>query len=152
MTTTWDAASLQIVWQRLISVADEMAAVLLRTAFSSVVRESNDLACAVLTADGTLLVEYGRSVPVFTGTVAGTATAMVEEFGKENLRPGDVLATNDPWVRQHPPARPHRGHPGVPDGEIVAYVASICHLSTSAARPRAPSRRTCTRRGSASRR
>ncbi|WP_156456184.1 hydantoinase B/oxoprolinase family protein, partial [Microbacterium sp. Leaf351] len=48
--TQWDAATLQIVWQRLISVADEMAAVLLRTAFSSVVRESNDLACAVLTA------------------------------------------------------------------------------------------------------
>lgn len=129
MTTTWDAASLQIVWQRLISVADEMAAVLLRTAFSSVVRESNDLACAVLTADGTLLVEYGRSVPVFTGTVAGTATAMVEQLGRENLRPGDVLATNDPWF----------GNTHLPDltavtpvfrgGEIVAYVASICHVS-----------------------
>jgi N-methylhydantoinase B len=127
--TNWDAATLQIVWQRLISVADEMAAVLLRTAFSSVVRESNDLACAVLTADGRLLVEYGRSVPVFTGTVADTATAMVEHIGAGNLRSGDVIATNDPWF----------GNTHLPDltavtpvfrnGEIIAYVASICHLS-----------------------
>ncbi len=127
--TTWDAASLQIVWQRLISVADEMAAVLLRTAFSSVVRESNDLACAVLTADGDLLVEYGRSVPVFTGTVAGTVTAMVEHFGAQNLRPGDVIATNDPWYGNTHLPDLTAATPVFREGRIVAYVASICHLS-----------------------
>ncbi|GAB6898898.1 hydantoinase B/oxoprolinase family protein [Kineosporia succinea] len=127
--TTWDAATLQIVWQRLISVADEMAAVLLRTAFSSVVRESNDLACAVLTADGELLVEYGRSVPVFTGTVAGTVSAMVEQFGVENLRPGDVIATNDPWFGNTHLPDLTAATPVFREGRIVAYVASICHLS-----------------------
>ncbi|MDQ7909977.1 hydantoinase B/oxoprolinase family protein [Phytohabitans sp. ZYX-F-186] len=127
--TTWDAATLQIVWQRLISVADEMAAVLLRTAFSSVVRESNDLACAVLTADGQLLVEYGRSVPVFTGTVADTATAMVAHIGVENLRPGDVLATNDPWFGNTHLPDLTAVTPVFRDGRIIAYVASICHLS-----------------------
>lgn len=127
--TTWDAATLQIVWQRLISVADEMAAVLLRTAFSSVVRESNDLACAVLTADGRLLVEYGRSVPVFTGTVADTVTNMVEHFGVENLRPGDVIATNDPWFGNTHLPDLTAATPVFRDGAIVAYVASICHLS-----------------------
>lgn len=127
--TEWDAASLQITWQRLISIADEMAAVLLRTAFSSVVRESNDLACAVLTKEGDLLVEYGRSVPVFTGTVANTVSSMLDHFGRDHLAPGDVIATNDPWF----------GNTHLPDftaaapvfhrGEIVAYVASICHVS-----------------------
>lgn len=127
--TRWDAATLQIVWQRLISVADEMAAVLLRTAFSSVVRESNDLACAVLTARGDLLVEYGRSVPVFTGTVAGTVRAMVAELGEENLRPGDVIATNSPrYGNTHLPDLT-AATPVFRDGRIVAYVASICHLS-----------------------
>lgn len=127
--TNWDAATLQIVWQRLISVADEMAAVLLRTAFSSVVRESNDLACAVLTADGELLVEYGRSVPVFTGTVAGTVTSMLNTFGVENLRPGDVIATNDPWHGNTHLPDLTAATPVFRDGRIVAYVASICHLS-----------------------
>ncbi|WP_433528486.1 hydantoinase B/oxoprolinase family protein [Micromonospora sp. CA-263727] len=127
--TTWDAATLQIWWQRLISVADEMAAVLLRTAFSSVVRESNDLACAVLTADGDLLVEYGRSVPVFTGCVSGTVRAMVEHFGAENLRPGDVIATNDPWYGNTHLPDLTTATPVFQDGRIVAYVASICHLS-----------------------
>ncbi len=127
--THWDAANLQIIWQRLISIADEMAAVLLRTAFSSVVRESNDLACALLTRNGDLLVEYGRSVPVFTGTVAGTVTKMVEHFGVENLVEGDVLATNDPWFgNTHLPdvtaAAPLFHH-----GVLVGYVASICHVS-----------------------
>ncbi|GAA0990152.1 hydantoinase B/oxoprolinase family protein [Acrocarpospora macrocephala] len=126
---TWDAATLQIVWQRLISVADEMAAVLLRTAFSSVVRESNDLACAVLTADLDLLVEYGRSVPVFTGTVAGTVRAMVEEIGRDRLEPGDVLATNDPWVGNTHLPDLTAATPVFHNGEIVAFVASICHLS-----------------------
>jgi len=127
--TTWDAATLQIVWQRLISVADEMAAVLLRTAFSSVVRESNDLACAVLTAKGDLLVEYGRSVPVFTGTVAGTVRAMIEQFGIENIKPGDTIATNDPWFGNTHLPDMTAATPVFRDGEIVAWVASICHLS-----------------------
>jgi N-methylhydantoinase B len=127
--TDWDAATLQIVWQRLISVADEMAAVLLRTAFSSVVRESNDLACAVLTAEGELLVEYGRSVPVFTGTVAGTVKNMVAELGEENLRPGDVIATNDPWFGNTHLPDMTAATPVFRNGRIVAYVASICHLS-----------------------
>lgn len=129
MTTTWDAATLQIVWQRLISVADEMAAVLLRTAFSSVVRESNDLACAVLTADCRLLVEYGRSVPVFTGTVAGTVSAMVEELGADGLRPGDVIATNDPRMGNTHLPDLTTAMPIFRDGRLVAFVASICHLS-----------------------
>lgn len=127
--TMWDAASLQIVWQRLISVADEMAAVLLRTAFSSVVRESNDLACAVLTADGDLLVEYGRSVPVFTGTVAGTVRSMIADIGREHLHPGDVIATNDPWIGNTHLPDLTAATPVFVDGEIVAFVASICHLS-----------------------
>ena len=128
-STTWDAATLQIVWQRLISVADEMAAVLLRTAFSSVVRESNDLACAVLTAKGDLLVEYGRSVPVFTGTVANTVRKMIEEFGASNLKPGDVIATNDPWFGNTHLPDVTAATPVFRNGEIVAYVASICHVS-----------------------
>ncbi|NTW41356.1 MAG: hydantoinase B/oxoprolinase family protein, partial [Cellulomonadaceae bacterium] len=127
--TTWDAATLQIVWQRLISVADEMAAVLLRTAFSSVVRESNDLACAVLTADGRLLVEYGRSVPVFTGTVAQTVRNMIDEIGAENIGPGDVIATNDPWFGNTHLPDLTAAAPVIRDGRVVAWVASICHLS-----------------------
>ncbi|WP_084125205.1 hydantoinase B/oxoprolinase family protein [Demequina sp. NBRC 110054] len=127
--TDWDAASLQITWQRLISIADEMAAVLLRTAFSSVVRESNDLACALLTKDGHLLVEYGRSVPVFTGTVANTVTNMLDHFGRENLVEGDVIATNDPWFGNTHLPDVTAAAPVFHEGEIVAYVASICHVS-----------------------
>lgn len=127
--TTLDAAGLQITWQRLISIADEMAAVLLRTAFSSVVRESNDLACALLTRDGQLLVEYGRSVPVFTGTVAGTVTNMLDHFGRDRLVEGDVIATNDPWFGNTHLPDVTAAAPVFVDGEIVAYVASICHVS-----------------------
>lgn len=125
----WDAASLKITWQRLVSIADEMAAVLLRTAFSSVVRESNDLACAVLTSRGELLVEYARSVPVFTGTVADTVRAMVEHFGTADLVPGDVIATNDPWFGNTHLPDITAAAPVFHDGRIVAYVASICHVS-----------------------
>ncbi|MBS1895717.1 MAG: hydantoinase B/oxoprolinase family protein [Actinobacteria bacterium] len=125
----WNAASLQVAWQRLISIADEMAAGLLHSAFSAVVRESNDLACALLSPRGDLLVEYSRSVPVFTGILSRAARSMIETVGAETLRPGDVLAMNDPWHGNTHLADLTVVTPIFHRGELIAYAASICHLS-----------------------
>ena len=50
--TEFDPVSLEIFWSRLISIADESAAALLRTSFSTIVRESNDFATALMDANG----------------------------------------------------------------------------------------------------
>ena len=128
VTRDRNAAALEIAWARLISITDEMAASLRSPAFSSVIREANDFACALLTPEGELLVEYSRSVPVFTNVLGGAARSMLEALGKEH-DPGDVLLTNDPWA-----GNTHLGDfialtPIWSHGGLVAYAASICHVS-----------------------
>ena len=56
MPKEFDPISLEIMWSRLISVVDEAAATLVRTSFSTIVKESNDYACMLTTADGDGLV------------------------------------------------------------------------------------------------
>ncbi len=125
----WNPATLQVAWHRLVAIADEMAAALLHSAFSPVVRESNDLACALLSPKGELLVEYSRSVPVFTGVLSKAAPALIQAIGADSLAPGDVLAMNDPWHGNTHLADLTIVTPVFHDGRIVAYAASICHLS-----------------------
>jgi N-methylhydantoinase B len=127
-TLTRDAADMEIAWRRLISIADEMAASLRSTAFSSVVREANDFACAIMTRQGDLLVEYSRSVPVFTNVLTGAARSMLERVGEE-LAPGDVLITNDPWEGNTHLADFITLTPVWHRGRLVAHTASICHVA-----------------------
>jgi N-methylhydantoinase B len=123
-----DPASLEIAWRRLVSIADEMAASLRNTAFSSVVREANDFACAILTPKGELLVEYSRSVPVFTNVLNGAAEAMLAALGHDH-QPGDVLITNDPWAGNTHLADFITLTPVWIGDDLVAYTASICHVA-----------------------
>jgi N-methylhydantoinase B len=58
-----DPVSLEILWGRLISITEEQAAVVLRTAFSTVVRESHDFTCVLLTPEGDLLAQPFQSLP-----------------------------------------------------------------------------------------
>ena len=93
----FDAATLQILWGRLISAVDEASAALVRTAFSSVVRESYDFACVVTDARGHLVAQATQSIPSFIGTLPRTVRWFQELYPAEKLTPGDVLISNDPW-------------------------------------------------------
>ena len=92
-----DAVSVGIMWDRMVSIADEIVSTLVRTSFSTIVTESYDLTVAVLDADGELMAQGTYSVPVFMGTAPATLGFMLERFPAHSLRPGDVIITNDPW-------------------------------------------------------
>src|SRR5215510_703647 len=94
---TIDPVSLGIMWDRLISITDEVLSALVRTSFSSNVRDSYDLSCLLFSAAGMSLAQGTYSVPSFTGTAPSTLRHMLAQFTAETLRPGDVIATNDPW-------------------------------------------------------
>lgn len=94
----FDPVTLQILWSRLISVADEAAAALLRTSFSTIVRESNDFATVLMDANGDSLAENSIGIPSFVGLLPRTLRHMLEDIPVEELRPGDCLITNDPWM------------------------------------------------------
>lgn len=93
----FDAISLQILWNRLVSAVDEASAILVRTAFSTIVRESHDFAIVVTDVEGQLLAQATQSIPSFIGTLPRTVRHFIEGFGLDNIHPGDVLICNDPW-------------------------------------------------------
>ena len=124
----FDAVELGILWDRLISVADEIVETLVRTSFSTIVREGYDLSVMLFDRNGRLLVQGTRSIPVFIGTAPVTLAHMLKRFPPESLAPGDVVVTNDPIIGT--------GHlfdisvmrPVHRDGRLVGYTMSITHL------------------------
>jgi 5-oxoprolinase (ATP-hydrolysing)/N-methylhydantoinase A len=93
-----DPVSLEIMWSRLVTIADEMWATVIRTAFSLIISESQDFASELLDAEGESLAHSPRSMPVFNLSLPRAVKAMLEKFPARHLKPGDVLITNDPWL------------------------------------------------------
>jgi N-methylhydantoinase B len=97
-TDTLDPITLEILWSRLISIADEAAAALLRTAFSTIVRESNDFATVLMDEAGDSLAENTGGIASFSCILPRTTKEFLQRFPADSLRPGDCLITNDPWL------------------------------------------------------
>lgn len=98
MPDRFDPISLEILWSRLVAIADESATTLLRTAFSPIIRESNDYATCLMNADGETLAECSGGIPTFAGLLGRTARACLEKWPAADWREGDVVITNDPWI------------------------------------------------------
>ena len=125
---SYDPIALGIQWDRLISIADEIINSLVRTSFSTNVRESYDLSCVVFDARARAIAQGAYSVPSFTGTAPATLAAMLERFPPESLRPGDVIATNDPWIGTGHLFDINVMQPVFRAGRIVGFAMSITHL------------------------
>jgi N-methylhydantoinase B len=124
-----DPVALQIVWRRLIAIADEAAATLRRTSFSPIVRESNDFACVLFDAAGLAIAENTIGIPSFNMTLGRTLNHFLSQRPASEWKPGDVGICNDPWLTS--------GH--LPDITIVApiflgsrllgWTGSIAHMA-----------------------
>jgi N-methylhydantoinase B len=116
-----------VIGNRLHSILAEQQNALVNTAFSSVVRESLDLACAVFDSRGEMI---GQSVGGTPGHINAMATGMhhfVAAYPPEKLQPGDVLLTNDPWQTAGQINDITVATPVFLRGKIVAWFASCCH-------------------------
>ena len=128
MTQSFDAVSLGIMWDRLVSIADEVVSTLVRTSFSLIVRENYDLSVVLLDADGNSLAQGTYSVPSFTGTAPQTLRHMLRRFPAETLKPGDVICTNDPWMGTGHLYDINVMRPVFRRGRLVGYSISVTHL------------------------
>jgi N-methylhydantoinase B len=97
MTDEFDPVTLEILWERLITIVDEGAITLRNTAFSLLVREGNDFAIVLLDPEGNAVAQNRASLPCFTGTIPPTVKHVVQVF-KDTWQPGDVVIINDPWL------------------------------------------------------
>ncbi|HET8607973.1 MAG TPA: hydantoinase B/oxoprolinase family protein [Gaiellaceae bacterium] len=94
--TRLDPVAVEVIGNRLLSVVDEQQAALVRTAFSTIVRESEDLACGVFDARGFMVAQSLTGTP---GHINAMATGMRHIVAAaEDAAPGDVFVTNDPWL------------------------------------------------------
>jgi len=88
---------LQIVWDRLLAIVEEQAQTLIRTAFSTTVREAGDLSSGIFDKQGRMLAQAITGTPGHVNAMAASVGYFLDKYPLESLRPGDVLVTNDPW-------------------------------------------------------
>ena len=96
--TKFTPIQLEVLWNRLLSVANEQQTTLIRTAFSTIVRESLDLACGVFDTRGHMIGQSMTGTPGHINPMATGAIHLLKAYPPETLSPGDVLVTNDPWL------------------------------------------------------
>ena len=119
---------LQIMWNRLLSVVEEQAQTLVRTAFSTSSREAGDISAGVFDLDGRMLAQAVTGTPGHINTMARSVGHFLDVFPVAKMKDGDVYITNDPWKGT--------GHlydlvvvsPTFLDGRIVAVFACTAHL------------------------
>ena len=134
----FDAVTLEILWTRLISATDEAAAALVRTSFSTLVRESYDFSCIVTDARGQSLVQATQSIPSFIGTLPVTVKHFLNEFPPEDLAPGDVLITNDIYQGTGHLPDITVGKPIFFKGRMIGFSASTAHAPDIGGKIRSP--------------
>ena len=120
--------ALQVMWNRLISVVEEQALSLVRTAFSTSVREAGDLSAGVFDLRGQMMAQAVTGTPGHVNTMAAAVDHFIDAIGTDRMYPGDVYLTNDPWKGT--------GHlhditvvtPVFRAGRLIAYFGSTAHV------------------------
>lgn len=123
-----DPVTLSILWTRLQSVVDEAATVLLRTAFSTIVRESGDMTVLLADLRGTTVAQTKKGVGSLGPAIGTTVRAVLQTFPVETWAPGDVVLSNDPWI-----AAGHTGdvvtvRPFFRSGHCLGFIAVAAHV------------------------
>ncbi|WP_299916730.1 hydantoinase B/oxoprolinase family protein [uncultured Roseobacter sp.] len=128
MTNTHTTVAYQVMWNRLISVVEEQAQALVRTAFSTSVREAGDLSAGVYDTHGQMLAQAVTGTPGHVNAMADAVAHFIRRIGRQNIVEGDVYITNDPWEGT--------GHlhditmvtPSFHNGLLVGFFACTAHI------------------------
>ena len=124
-----DPVLIEVLWSRVLSVVNEQQVALQRTAFSTIVRETQDLACGVFDTNGWMMAQSITGTPGHINAMATGVRHFLKEFPPGTLRPGDVLITNDPWMTAGQINDITVLTPVFKKGVEVAYFANTCHAA-----------------------
>jgi N-methylhydantoinase B len=108
-------------------VANEQQDALIRTAFSTIVRESQDLACGIFDTSGRMIAQSISGTPGHINAMATSMKHFLAAFPPDKLAPGDVLITNDPWMTAGQINDITITTPCFKNGQLVAQFANTCH-------------------------
>jgi N-methylhydantoinase B len=124
-----DSILVEVLSNRLISIVNEQQAALIRTAFSTVVRESEDLACGVFDSRGQMVAQSLTGTPGHINAMATGVRHFLTTYPTATLRPGDVLLTNDPWQTSGQINDITVVTPVFAGGGPIAFFANTCHAA-----------------------
>jgi N-methylhydantoinase B len=118
----------QVMWNRLIAVVEEQAQTMIRTAFSTTVREAGDLSAGIFDLNGRMMAQAVTGTPGHVNSMAESVGHFLRKFPAATMRPGDHYITNDPWLGT--------GHlhdltvvtPAFRQGRIVGLFANTAHV------------------------
>lgn len=121
-----DPITLEVVRNALSSIADEMALVIMRTAYSSIVRDSMDYSTGICDRNGES-VAHGLTMALHLGSFPDAMRALTAEYG-DDTKPGDIFIFNDPYTAggQHLPDV-YIVKPMFCDGALEGYAATLVH-------------------------
>lgn len=119
---------LQVMWNRLLAVVEEQAQALIRAAFSPIVRECGDISAGIFDRQGRMLAQAVTGTPGHINTMAEAVKTLHSRFATQDMRPGDIYLTNDPWIAS--------GHlndfllmmPVFFHGDVIGFTACTSHL------------------------
>lgn len=128
MTSQFPAYLLEILWNRLLALAEEQAQVLMRTAFSTIVREAGDLSAAIFDRRGRMVAQARTGTPGHVNTMALGMRHFLAEFPLDTVEPGDALLSNDPYKLAGQLNDMCMVTPAFHEGKLVGFFASCCHM------------------------
>jgi len=119
---------LQVMWNRLLAVVEEQGQTLIRAAFSPIVRECGDISAGIFDYHGRMLAQAVTGTPGHINTMAEAVKTLRARFPVQDMKPGDIYMTNDPWLAS--------GHlndfllmmPAFHRGRVVGFTSCTSHL------------------------
>ena len=119
---------LQVMWNRLLAVVEEQGQALIRAAFSPIVRECGDISAGIFDVRGRMLAQAVTGTPGHINTMAEAVKTLRSRFELQDMKPGDIYVTNDPWIAS--------GHlndfllmmPVFFKGAVVGFTSCTSHL------------------------
>lgn len=119
---------LQVMWNRLLALVEEQSRILIRAAFSPIVRECGDISAGIFDIEGRMLAQAVTGTPGHINTMAEAVQHLRTRFSMQEMRPGDIYMTNDPWIAS--------GHlndfllmmPVFHEGRVAGFTACTSHL------------------------
>lgn len=123
----FDPILLEVLWSRMISIADEVGTSIARTGFSTVLRENHDYSCGVFDHTGTMMAQSSQSATGHIGAMPYLARELLAHRVTEAMEPGDVFVTNDPWIGCGHNNDMYIGAPAFRGDTLVGLVITSAH-------------------------
>lgn len=129
MSRKIDTVTVEVIRNLLMSIAEETFGIIIRSAYSTNMKERRDVCTAVIDPDGNSVAQV-ESLATLLGSMLSVVPNIYEKFGKENIKPGDMFIANDPY---------HGGGNHLPDiviaapafsgDKLIGWIANIAHHS-----------------------